>query len=157
MHIHAIHVMHLPELAAVGTLGFARRVKGRRGSNSTADSEEQTQIWPGTIMVQAGRPQLGSRSGMDQVDMSKLEFRVGPVQPSHSADADQRLDHWHSGPAGTCQTQPRKPAMEQHSWARRVLPSRASVLRVGPRVAPETCLVAARRDGNLRRPSRARA
>ncbi len=64
-------VMHLPELAAVGTLGFARRVKGRRGSNSIA--EEQTQIWPGTTMVQAGRPQLGSRSVMDQGDMRKLE------------------------------------------------------------------------------------
>jgi hypothetical protein len=78
--------MHLPEFAVVGTLGFARLVKGRRCCNLIV--EEQNQIWPDTITGQAGRPQLESRSGMDQVDMRKLEFRVGPVWPSHSADAD---------------------------------------------------------------------
>ncbi len=62
--------MYLPELAAVGTFGFARRIKGQRGSNSI--SEEQTQIWPDTITGQAGIPHFGSV--MDQENMHKLEF-----------------------------------------------------------------------------------
>jgi hypothetical protein len=145
--------MHLPKLAAVGTLDFARPVKGRRGSNSIA--EEQTRIWPGTIMVRAGRPQLGSSSVMDQADMRKLEFQVGPVRLSHSADADQRLDH--SGPAGMCQTQPRKPSMVLHSLGPRGTAPAASVESVPrPGVALETCFVADRTDDNQRRPSRAR-
>jgi hypothetical protein len=46
------NVMHLSELAVVGMLGFAGRVKGRRDVGLTA--WKQTQIEPGTATGQVG-------------------------------------------------------------------------------------------------------
>jgi hypothetical protein len=46
------YVLHLPELATVGMLGFAGRVKGRRDVDLTA--WKQTQIEPDTATGQEG-------------------------------------------------------------------------------------------------------
>ncbi len=122
---------------------------------------EQTQIWPGTTMVQAGRPQLGSRSVMDQADMRKLEDQSW-TKVARCSQLSVRRDHSPRllGAAlrgvGTSEARGwgRKAGSRRCSTTFRPQAIRSSLrghLNCWHRAVPETCSAAVRSDLPARR------